>query len=63
MKTKREILEYYGKCCVSEYCLSVKQIYPAGEKGDGMAKKDAMKLENILGQKVAIEHIIDSPAC
>ncbi len=48
---------------MSEYCLSVKQIYPAGEKGDGMAKKDAMKLENILGQKVAIEHIIDSPAC
>ncbi len=59
MKTKKEILEYYGKCCVSEYSLSKTKAYPSGEKGEHLARKDGLKIENIRGQKKAIEHIFE----
>lgn len=59
MKTKKEILEYYGKCCVSEYCICKNEDYPSGKEGVALARKDAAKLENILGQKKAIEFILE----
>jgi len=57
VKTKKEILEYYGKCCVSEYCLTENRKYPDNEAGKAMAKKDDVKIEDIRGQKKAIEFI------
>jgi len=57
MKTKKEVLEYYGQCCVSEYLLTQPTYYSADEKGKAMALKDASKLENIRGQKKAIEFV------
>jgi len=60
MKTKKEILEYYGKCCVSEYCLTEIKDYPINDKGEAMIKKDAFTLENIRGQKKVIEFIFES---
>ena len=59
MKTKKEILEYYGRCCVSEFSLSKNRNYPDGVKGEAMSKKDDFKLENIRGQKKAIEFIME----
>ncbi len=58
MKTKKELLEYYGKCCVSEYLLDT-NAYPSGKKGKGMMEKDERKLEDIRGQKKAIEFIFE----
>lgn len=57
MKTKKEILKYYGMCCVSEVELTKRKDYPAGEKGKDLEHVDNMRLENILGQKKAIEFI------
>lgn len=59
MKTKKELLEYYGKCCVSDYCLSQEKNYPAGEKGENLAKRDNLKLANIQGQIKAIIYIFE----
>ena len=55
MKTKQEILEYYGRCCVSEFLLSKET--PSDKRGEAMEQKDAAKLQNIKGQKMAIEFI------
>ena len=59
MKATREILEYYGKCCVSEYCLCKDRNYPDNEKGKALERKDSSKIEDIRGQKKAIEYILD----
>jgi len=59
MKTGKEILEYYGKCCVSESSFEKNMAYPAGEKGETLARMDAFKIENIRGQKKAIEFIFE----
>jgi hypothetical protein len=57
MKNQKEILEYYGKCCVSEYLLATDRKYPSGEKGEILERSDNRKIENIKGQKKAIEFI------
>ena len=57
MKTKKELLEYYGKCCVSEYALSENRIYTNDKEGEQLKEKDTLKLECISGQKKAIEFI------
>ena len=57
MKNEKELLEYYGKCCVSEYTLD-RSNYPSSKEGERYSQQDAMKLENIRGQKLAIEYII-----
>ncbi len=62
MKTKKEMLEYYGKCCVSEYCLCENKDYPAGEKGKSNQRRDSLKIENIRDQKKAIEFIFERTA-
>lgn len=59
MKTKTELLEYYGRCCVSEYLLIGKREYSADEAGEKLLRKDTLKLEYIRGQKKAIEFIFD----
>ena len=59
MKTKKELLKYYGMCCVSEFCLCENRAYPAGKEGDTLARKDDSKIENIRGQKKAIEFIFE----
>lgn len=58
MKSKKELLKYYGMCCVSEYLLSGSKDYPSGAEGNILIKKDELELENILGQKKAIEFIL-----
>ena len=60
MKTIKEVLEYYGKCCVTEYILESNRAYPAGEEGHRALERDGLKLEDIRGQKKAIEHILSA---
>jgi len=59
MKTKKEILEYYGKCCVSEYCLVENRNYTDDKQGEELARKNDLKITDIRGQKKAIEFIIE----
>lgn len=59
MKTKKEMLEYYGKCCVSEYCLCENKDYPAFEEGKRAKATREGIIENIRGQKKAIEFIFE----
>lgn len=56
---KKELLQYYGKCCVSEYTLTEQQDYPEGGDGIRMINRDKLKLENIRGQKQALEHLFE----
>lgn len=58
MKSIKELLEYYGKCCVSEYAFEHNRTYPAGDEGIKRMEQDALKLEDIKGQKKAIEYIM-----
>ena len=58
MKPIKEVLEYYGKCCVTEYVLESFKDYPSGKSGEESRRKDLFKLEYIRGQKLAIEHIL-----
>jgi len=57
MKTNKELLEYYGQCCVSEHLLCESRDYPSGKEGENIIGKDTLKLEDIRGQKKAIEFI------
>lgn len=58
MKSIKELLGYYGKCCVSEYVFEHNRVYPSGEEGKKLMEQDAFKLEDIKGQKKAIEYIL-----
>lgn len=59
MKRPKEILELYGECCVSESSLTAGADYSDGEEGKARHKKDEAKLENIRGQKQAIEWLFE----
>jgi len=59
MKTSKEILGLYGKCCVTEYVFEEITDYQAGKQGEKMMRQDRMKLENIKGQKKAIEWLFE----
>ena len=59
MKPPKEILEMYGKCCVSEYALSSNRKYPDGDEGKQMRRRDDEKLADIEGQKKIIEWIFE----
>lgn len=58
MRSIKDILEYYGKCCVSEYVFEHTNDYPAGHEGQKFMEQDALKLEDIRGQKKVIEYIL-----
>lgn len=60
MKDLKTIIEYYGKCCVSEYAIDHNNIYPVGKDGEELRKRDALKLADIAGQKKAIEYILST---
>ncbi len=55
MRDNKEMLEYYGKCCVTEEILSKDRCYEAGPDGGAHQLRDRVKLESIRGQKKAIE--------
>ncbi len=58
MRTPKEILEQYGKCCVSEHLLTHDRLYSA-EEADTHRKKDDFKLESIRGQKISLEWMFE----
>lgn len=61
MKTSKQILEQYGKCCVSEFRLSENEHYgeESNKKLEEFKYRDAMKLQSIRGQKISLEWLLE----